>query len=181
MKMSLNSFKTWEVEKLELFTVGYEGVQIPAFIEALRDAGVEQIIDVRRIPLSRKKGFSKTPLKTTLNLAGFEYFHYKDLGCPQFIREHYRINKDWTWYEDHFESFLDKNEDLLWDLIRMSNVSPSCLLCFEAESAKCHRRLIAERIKKMVGEDMRIIDILPGKISSVRINQVDFRQSCFAF
>lgn len=42
-----------------LFTFGYEGLTIEAFIARLNEAGVRTIIDVRELPLSRKKGFSK--------------------------------------------------------------------------------------------------------------------------
>ncbi|MBK6650144.1 MAG: DUF488 domain-containing protein [Betaproteobacteria bacterium] len=45
-----------------LFTLGYEGLTIDAFIARLQAAQVKTVVDVRELPLSRKKGFSKTGL-----------------------------------------------------------------------------------------------------------------------
>lgn len=41
-----------------IFTIGYEGATQDQFIATLRQAGVEQVIDVRAVPMSRKPGFS---------------------------------------------------------------------------------------------------------------------------
>jgi len=43
-----------------LFTLGYEGLTIEAFIARLQAAQVKTVVDVRELPLSRKKGFSKS-------------------------------------------------------------------------------------------------------------------------
>ncbi|WP_317134813.1 DUF488 family protein [Rhodoferax lithotrophicus] len=42
-----------------LFTLGYEGLVLDAFIARLQAAQVKTVVDVRELPLSRKKGFSK--------------------------------------------------------------------------------------------------------------------------
>lgn len=42
-----------------LFTLGYEGLVIDAFIARLQAAQVKTVVDVRELPLSRKKGFSE--------------------------------------------------------------------------------------------------------------------------
>ena len=51
---------------MRIFTIGYEGTTVPEFIAALQKAGVERVIDVRALPLSRRPGFSKSPLKAAL-------------------------------------------------------------------------------------------------------------------
>ena len=51
---------------MKLFTIGYEGTTMDEFITALQRAGVERVIDVRALPLSRRPGFSKTPLTGAL-------------------------------------------------------------------------------------------------------------------
>jgi len=63
----------------KLFTVGYEGRSIDELVDALRAAGVERLVDVRELPLSRRKGFSKTALGDTLRDAGIEYIHVRAL------------------------------------------------------------------------------------------------------
>ena len=52
------------------------------FLAALQAAGVERVIDVRALPLSRRPGFSKTPLRAALAEAGIDYVHLKALGTP---------------------------------------------------------------------------------------------------
>ena len=49
-----------------LYTFGYEGLTIEAFIERLKQARVQLIVDVHELPLSRKKGFSKNALRNAL-------------------------------------------------------------------------------------------------------------------
>jgi hypothetical protein len=45
---------------MNIYTVGYEGVALEEFLLQLRRAWVQTIVDVRDVPLSRKRGFSKT-------------------------------------------------------------------------------------------------------------------------
>jgi hypothetical protein len=49
----------------------------------LRGAGVERLIDVRKLPLSRRRGFSKTALGLALRESGIEHIHVKALGNPK--------------------------------------------------------------------------------------------------
>src|SRR5829696_2323525 len=72
---------------MRIFTIGYEGTTMPEFIAALQGAGVQRVIDVRALPLSRRPGFSKTPLKGALAEAGIEYVHLRALGTPAAGRE----------------------------------------------------------------------------------------------
>ena len=54
----------------------------PSSSRALQAAGVERVIDVRALPLSRRPGFSRSPLRAALEEAGIEYVHLKALGTP---------------------------------------------------------------------------------------------------
>ena len=53
----------------ELATIGYEGSAIEDFIATLKLANIEILLDVREIPLSRKKGFSKNALALEIGRA----------------------------------------------------------------------------------------------------------------
>src|SRR5256885_6440051 len=46
----------------EIFTIGYEGLTPRQFFGLIASAKISMLIDVRELPLSRKRGFSKTPL-----------------------------------------------------------------------------------------------------------------------
>jgi hypothetical protein len=46
-----------------LFTIGYEKLDQKQFMTYLSNHGVEVVADIRKLPVSRKKGFSKTALR----------------------------------------------------------------------------------------------------------------------
>jgi uncharacterized protein (DUF488 family) len=46
----------------QVFTIGYEGRDIDEFVICLKDFNITRLIDVRELPLSRKRGFSKSTL-----------------------------------------------------------------------------------------------------------------------
>lgn len=60
-----------------LFTIGYEGSSAADLFGSLRRSGVKLLIDVRDVPISRKRGFSKTALSEGLSGAGIAYLHLK--------------------------------------------------------------------------------------------------------
>ena len=67
---------------MKIFTIGYEATTMGDFIAALKQAGVERVIDVRALPLSRRPGFSKSPLRAALGEEHIDYVHLKALGTP---------------------------------------------------------------------------------------------------
>jgi uncharacterized protein (DUF488 family) len=66
-----------------LFTLGYEGLTIEAVITRLRIARMKTVVDVRELPLPRKKGFSKSAFCAALSAHGMAYLHAPALGCPK--------------------------------------------------------------------------------------------------
>jgi uncharacterized protein (DUF488 family) len=85
---------------MTIYTIGYEGISIEKFFTLLREYDIETVVDVRKLPLSRKTGFSKKILAAALNLSGLEYTHLADLGCPKPIRDRYRVDADWRRYKE---------------------------------------------------------------------------------
>lgn len=132
-----------------LYTAGYEGVDIDTFVQRLRDAGVDQIIDVRQHPISRKRGFSKTAFSEKLAEASIAYRHIRELGCPKPIRERYKLDGDWSLYEKDFLKYIATQSDALNQVVDESRTTFSCLICFEADASFCHRRLVAEASQKI--------------------------------
>ncbi|MEY2953224.1 MAG: hypothetical protein RLZZ401_1311 [Pseudomonadota bacterium] len=85
-----------------LFTLGYEGLTIDAFIARLQAAQVQTVVDVRELPLSRKKGFSKSAFCAALSAHGVAYLHAPALGCPKPIRNQYKADGNWQTYTREF-------------------------------------------------------------------------------
>ena len=123
-----------------IFTIGYEGATQPELIAALQAAGVERVIDVRAVPLSRKPGFSKNVLAAGLKEAGIDYVHLKALGTPAEGREAARKGK-WDMMARIYAAQLETPEATA-EAVRMIALTvekPSALLCFERDPAHCHR------------------------------------------
>lgn len=141
-------------------TIGYEKATLDQVIDALRQAGVERLIDVRAVASSRRAGFSKTLLAASLEAAGIEYVHLRPLGTPKAGREAARRGRIEEMREI-FETQLATPEaiDALARAEAMIREKPSALLCYEAEAAGCHRRIVAERLSARTG--MAVRDLTP--------------------
>jgi uncharacterized protein (DUF488 family) len=135
------------MSKPRIFTIGYEGATQAEVIAALKGAGVELLIDVRAVPLSRRPGFSKNVLAAGLREAGMDYVHLKALGTPPEGREAARKGK----HEEMkriYSAQLDTPEAGLQaaQMLEMAAERPSALLCFERDPAACHRTVLRESV-----------------------------------
>ena len=128
---------------MNLYTLGYVGLDLTAFIARLKRAGVRQVVDVRELPLSRKKGFSKNGLASALLARGIPYTHMAALGCPMPIRNRYKHDGDWNSYREDFLGYLKTQADAVLTVARLAREKAICLICFEADFEHCHRSLVA--------------------------------------
>jgi len=144
---------------MRIFTIGYEATTMAEFLAELRRAGVERVIDVRALPLSRRPGFSKSPLKAALAEVGIEYVHLKALGTPANGRQAARAGRQ----EDLKRIYADQLElpeaivatEQMRDL---ANEKPSALLCYERDPSQCHRSLLLAA----AASDAEIMHLFPG-------------------
>ena len=128
---------------MRIFTIGYEATTVPEFVAALRDAGVQRVIDVRAIPNSRRPGFSKTPLSNALAEAGIDYVHLRALGTPADGRAAARAGRHEE-LERIYAGQLELPEAMVQtaQMIELAKEKPSALLCYERDPAHCHRTLL---------------------------------------
>lgn len=134
-----------------LFTLGYEGLTIEVFITRLQDAGVKAVVDVRELPLSRKKGFSKAAFCAALSARGIAYIHMPALGCPKTIRNQYKLDGNWQTYTREFLKYIQTQDASLRELVKIAQATPACLVCFEADYSTCHRTYVARAARKLGG------------------------------
>lgn len=132
--------------KRRILTLGYEGIPADGFVALLKRSGVERVVDVREVPLSRKPGFSKTALKARLEAAGIDYVHKVQFGCPKPVRDAYRESGDWTKYTRGFMRHLSKQGVSIAELANEASKVTSCLICYEADYTMCHRSMVAEAV-----------------------------------
>jgi uncharacterized protein (DUF488 family) len=134
-----------------LYTIGYEGTDIDRFVATLKAVGVRVLVDVRALPLSRKKGFSKNGLRARIEREGMEYVHFSALGDPKKGRDAARAGRF-----DQFRAIYNKHlaqtepQAKLRQLGAVVKERPTCLMCFERDPTECHRLIIASQLPKSV-------------------------------
>ncbi|MDQ3078007.1 MAG: DUF488 domain-containing protein [Pseudomonadota bacterium] len=143
---------------MRIFTIGYEKSTQPELITALREAGVERLIDVRAVPLSRRPGFSKNILKGGLAEAGIEYVHLKALGTPPDGREAARKHRH-AELERIYSGQLELPEAIVAaaQMLEFAAEKPSALLCYERDPSGCHRSLLL----RLVAPEAERVDLYP--------------------
>lgn len=139
-----------------LYTIGYEGRNIEEFVVRLKEFGVTRLIDVREIPLSRKKGFSKTGLGQRLKDEDIEYVHYKALGSPSEIRHKLQEDWDYDYFFEAFSNYLAGRMDVVGEVYQHLSEGINCLMCFERMPEQCHRSCVATKIKEYDGNGLLI-------------------------
>lgn len=126
-----------------IWTVGYEGTTLETFIAILQQHQVETLLDVRAVPISRKRGFSRRGLASALQAAGIDYVHMPRLGCPKPVRDAYYRSRDWAQYTRDFLAWVMSQDAALADVATRTETSRCALMCFEANPLRCHRSLVA--------------------------------------
>ena len=130
---------------MKLYTIGYEGATQDDVIGALEKAGVRRLIDVRQLPLSRRPGFSKTPLRNALAGHGIDYIHLKALGTPPEGREAARRGRHEEMARIYRNTLADPAAMVAVEQLRaLAEEGPSALLCFEREPTHCHRQVLID-------------------------------------
>ncbi|UZK66837.1 DUF488 domain-containing protein [Sphingomonas sp. M1-B02] len=143
---------------MKIYTIGYEATTMGEFLAALKGAGVERLIDVRALPLSRRPGFSKNILAASLRDVGIDYVHLKNLGTPKAGRDAAKKG-DVATLEAAYDVQLGLPEAQA-EAARMRALAaekPSALLCFERDPSHCHRTLLLDA----EGEGAEVIDLFP--------------------
>lgn len=141
-----------------LFTIGYEGKSIEAFINTLIRNDIRLLCDVRKNPLSRKFGFSKGKLEHITETVGIKYVHIPDLGIESDMRCSLNTTED---YQRLFKGYaktlpsLGLQLEYLYSLLQ-ANVRVA-LMCFEKVPEMCHRHVIRDYLSNI--HTIRSVDL----------------------
>ena len=141
-----------------LFTIGYEHTTAGPFFDALMQARIGLVVDVRAVAASRRPGFSKRQLAVGLDERSIGYVHLQKLGTPKEGRLAARsgdADKMLRIFEHHLKAPEAQHElDELTALAKASvtrSSRPLCLLCYERDPAYCHRQRIADELHARLG------------------------------
>lgn len=131
-----------------LWTIGYERDTPESLARALKERGVQQVVDVRELPLSRRKGFSKTPLSEHLASHGLSYIHQRELGAPKEVRKPFLENRDFSAFREGYLAHLEGQEEGLDRLVQEASRKRTAILCVEQVHSMCHRQFIAAALSE---------------------------------
>jgi uncharacterized protein (DUF488 family) len=141
-----------------LFTIGYEGKTPDEFLSQLRDARVELLIDIRAVAASRRPGFSKTALAASVQESGIDYVHFRTLGTPAAGREAARKGRTAEMRLIYAGQLATPEAELAFEqALAAASERRAALLCYEADAAGCHRRMLAERM--VARQPFEVVDL----------------------
>lgn len=145
-----------------VYTAGYEGLSVDAFLDRLIGNGIRRIIDVRNNPVARRYGFHRSTLQRLAARVEIDYVHVPELGIVSALRRELNTQQD---YEALFEAYerdtLSGQSELIQRVANLMGNKPSVLVCMEANPDCCHRTRLACAVSEKT--DLPIFDLGAGK------------------
>ena len=130
-----------------LFTLGYEGISLDAYLNKLVINNVALLCDVRGKPISMKYGFSKKQLQNYCKNLGIKYVHIPQLGIESDLRKELSDKES---YEKLFASYRINLKEKVNELEHINELIKKhkriALTCFEKDHTFCHRESLSIRI-----------------------------------
>lgn len=145
---------------MKLYTIGFTKKNAGQFFEALKRAGVKKLVDIRLNNTSQLAGFAKKEdLKYLFEtICGGSYHYYPSLAPTQDILDALKKRKgSWADYDTRFQALMQERR-AIETLDRTFFEEACCLLCSEATPEHCHRRLVAEAMRRQ-WPDIEIIHL----------------------
>jgi uncharacterized protein (DUF488 family) len=142
-------------------TIGVYGFTAPAFLDALQEAVVRVVVDVRQrrgVRGSEYAWANSARLQAALDEAGVAYRHERELAPTTELRQlQYREDAKQgvgkrsraelaPEYRDRYVAEILDRVGLDPLVAELPNEGASALLCVERDPEACHRSLIAERL-----------------------------------
>jgi uncharacterized protein (DUF488 family) len=151
-------------------TIGVYGFDRQTFLDTLENAGVGLLLDVRQrrgVRGSEYAWANSARLQGALADAGIEYRHHKELAPTTELRrlqyaederqgvgKRARVELAPAYREGYLSEILDEVE-LEPIVASLPPDAATALLCVERDPEACHRSLIAERLARNHGAEVR--------------------------
>lgn len=137
---------------MHIFTVGHSNLDFDEFAQMLQAAGVEAVVDVRKLTGSRKyPWFNDDALSQTLPDYGISYDKLEGLAGRRTVSKTVPFEVNAHWQNRSFHNYADhalgqEFAVALEDLRSRAAETPTAILCSEAVWWRCHRRIIADHL-----------------------------------
>jgi uncharacterized protein (DUF488 family) len=135
---------------MKLYTIGYEGKNAQDFFEQLKANHIDCLVDIRILPNHDDAMYaSKRDLPYLLKeIVGCDYAYMDNLAPTLTLLEDVHADHDFTKYTRGFAKIMEER-DIPNSLDKgFFENQVCCLLCFEAKSEFCHRRLVSDILQK---------------------------------
>jgi len=154
-KESIDAIEAARLQKKSpgLCTIGYESRSLEGYLNLLIGDGVTVLCDVRRNPLSRKYGFSKSTLMNGAAGVGIRYEHIPELGIASEARRELRTQADYDALFDTYarESLPKQMKYLVKIMGWIEKGERVALTCYERLPEQCHRTSVAKALEERFG------------------------------
>jgi uncharacterized protein (DUF488 family) len=131
-----------------VYTAGYEGLSVDAFLNLLLSRGIERVIDVRSNPVARRYGFHRRTLASLCEKIGIEYCGFPELGIRSKDRRELDTSEDYRALLEAYERRIANHDQVpVCEVARLMREKPSVLVCMEADPARCHRTRLAKAVE----------------------------------
>jgi uncharacterized protein (DUF488 family) len=130
-----------------IFTLGYEGRDIDAFLDILIKNCIQVLVDVRRNPFSMNLTYTQKKLTEYLQRVGIAYKHIPELGIESELRKNLETLEDYEkLFKGYKEGLKGKGKELE-ELVSAGGKNRIALMCFEHDKNMCHRGVITDEIE----------------------------------
>jgi uncharacterized protein (DUF488 family) len=133
---------------MRLYTIGYEKKGIDDLLQTLLKNEIDLLVDIRAVPHSRVKDFTKKNLEKSLSENGIEYLLIKELGSPKELRDKVRTDGNYDYFFGEYYKFLKNKMKYLSELSDFTKTRKICLFCYESDADRCHRRSVAGKLRE---------------------------------
>ena len=139
----------------ELLTVGHGTATPGELVALLAGAGVEQVVDVRRFPGSRRQpDLGRDAMERWLPGAGLAYSWEPRLGGRRRLPAGQDPAVDGWWRVTAFRAYAAhmRTEEFrggLAALLELTSARPTAIMCSESLWWRCHRRLVSDAVLQL--------------------------------
>jgi uncharacterized protein (DUF488 family) len=134
----------------ELWTIGHSVLSIEAFLELLEAHRIQALVDVRKMPGSKRHPqFNGPTLAESLASVGIQYIHMPDLGG---LRKPRPDSPNSAWRNVSFRGYADYMMTPPFaaaaeQLLEIASRKRTAMMCAEAVWWQCHRAMISDYAK----------------------------------
>lgn len=145
-----------------LWTIGHSTRPLDEFLQLLAHYRIEQVVDVRSFPGSRKyPHYGKDALAQTLPRHGIDYAWLQSLGGRRRVMPD---SPNGVWRNASFRGYADYMSTPEFaqgvdDLLRLAAAKRSAIMCAEAVWWRCHRSMISDALCARGVEVIHILDL----------------------